>query len=262
MKIDNIIMNPPYSGNLHLKILSHLISLYPDAEVVNLSPIRWLQDPLAEYKKNSDWKKFEDIRAKIEDVDSIEKNDAQDLFNMGIFTDIGIYHLTRNGGWKPTKNSIIEKVLANNEIKHFCDVVVDNSKITKYCVPICTMVGGSGRLFNGIIYAYDKPLVDGKRENDTPFTERLIQCSNWNAERKYVAINFGSKEECENFIKTQTTKFMRYVFTKCIVNNNATNAFVKLPFLQDYTHPWADKDLYDFFHLSDDEIAEIEQEIK
>lgn len=50
----HIIMNPPYSGNLHLKIVSKIISEYPNAEIVNLSPIRWLQDPLAEYKKNSD----------------------------------------------------------------------------------------------------------------------------------------------------------------------------------------------------------------
>ena len=51
MHFDKIIMNPPYDGNLHLKILSKIISEYPEAEVVNLSPIRWLQDHLSEYKK-------------------------------------------------------------------------------------------------------------------------------------------------------------------------------------------------------------------
>ena len=42
----HIIMNPPYSGNLHLKILSHLINEYPEAEVVNLSPDDWIINPL------------------------------------------------------------------------------------------------------------------------------------------------------------------------------------------------------------------------
>ena len=52
MNFDHIIMNPPYDKNLHLKILQEAIKHSDD--VVNLSPIRWLQDPLAEYKKNSD----------------------------------------------------------------------------------------------------------------------------------------------------------------------------------------------------------------
>ena len=80
-----IIMNPPYSGSLHLKILSKIISEYPNAEVVNLSPIRWLQDPLVEYKSNSDWKKFEDIRKKIETLDVITSKQAQDIFNANIW---------------------------------------------------------------------------------------------------------------------------------------------------------------------------------
>lgn len=62
MKFDKIIMNPPYSKNLHLKILAKTIEHLKDenSECVNLSPIRWLQDPLAKYKKNSDLKRFKD----------------------------------------------------------------------------------------------------------------------------------------------------------------------------------------------------------
>ena len=56
MKFDHIIMNPPYCRNLHLKILNEAI--HHSDDVVNLSPIRWLQDPLAEYKRNSDFKRF------------------------------------------------------------------------------------------------------------------------------------------------------------------------------------------------------------
>ena len=50
-------MNPPYDGNLHLKILEKVIPIAD--KVINISPVRWLQDPLAKYKKNSDYKKFE-----------------------------------------------------------------------------------------------------------------------------------------------------------------------------------------------------------
>ena len=92
-------MNPPYSGNLHLKILSKIISEYPNAEVVNLSPIRWLQDPLAEYKKNSDFKKFEDIIRRIKNLEVVPASYAEKLFNIGLPFNLGIYHITKDGGW-------------------------------------------------------------------------------------------------------------------------------------------------------------------
>lgn len=95
-----IIMNPPYCKNLHLKILSKIISEYPNAEIVNLSPIRWLQDPLAEYKKSSDWFRFGDIRKKIETLNIVPKSDAYRLFDITNSEDLGIYHITKKGGWK------------------------------------------------------------------------------------------------------------------------------------------------------------------
>lgn len=35
-----------------------------------------------------------------------------------------------------------------------------------------------------------------------------------------------------------------------------------LPFMPTYTHPWTDEMLYEYFDLTEDEIKEIEQEIK
>ena len=66
MTYDFILMNPPYDKNLHLKIVEQSINLLTDDGIlVNLSPIRWLQDPLAKYKKNSDWYKFKEIRSHL-----------------------------------------------------------------------------------------------------------------------------------------------------------------------------------------------------
>ena len=90
-----IIMNPPYNGNLHLKILQEAMK-YGD-EIVNLSPIRWLQDPLAEYKKNSDFKKFEDIRKRIEDIEEVPATEAQRLFGSAQYENLGIYTLGKGG---------------------------------------------------------------------------------------------------------------------------------------------------------------------
>ena len=81
MKFTKIIMNPPYDGNFHLKLVSTAMKLSDD--IINLSPIRWLQDPLAEYKSGSDWNKFDNIRNHIESLNEIKAEDAQDMFESG-----------------------------------------------------------------------------------------------------------------------------------------------------------------------------------
>ena len=60
-KFDIAIMNPQYDKN-SLKILEAVIPVAD--KVVDISPVRWLQDSLAEYKKNSDYKKFEESISK------------------------------------------------------------------------------------------------------------------------------------------------------------------------------------------------------
>ena len=97
MKFDHIIMNPPYCRKLHLKILNEAI--HHSDDIVNLSPIRWLQDPLAEYKRNSDFKKFKEIRERIESIDVIDAASSTNSFNAAIWTDLGVYHLNKNGGF-------------------------------------------------------------------------------------------------------------------------------------------------------------------
>ena len=82
MKFDCIIQNPPYQRNLHLKILAEAIKHLKDekSKVVNLSPVRWLQDPLAKYKKNSNWYRFQENIAKhIESLDVFFQKKCQTL---------------------------------------------------------------------------------------------------------------------------------------------------------------------------------------
>ena len=80
-------------------------------EVVNLSPIRWLQDPLAEMKGNrADYGRFADIRSKITSLEVVDGKEANGLFGIDTLLDLGIYYLTGEGGfdtknfWKQFKN--------------------------------------------------------------------------------------------------------------------------------------------------------------
>jgi predicted RNA methylase len=75
-KFDVCLMNPPFDRNLHLKILEKAIQV--SDYTVNISPVRWLQDPLGQYKDKSDFNKFENSISKhIKDLEIIENNHSQ-----------------------------------------------------------------------------------------------------------------------------------------------------------------------------------------
>ena len=57
MHFDVAIQNPPYDRNLHLKVLEQVLKVAD--KVINISPVRWLQDPFAPYSSKSDYCKFE-----------------------------------------------------------------------------------------------------------------------------------------------------------------------------------------------------------
>ena len=242
-----IIMNPPYNGNLHLKILREVINECEksgeDYEIVNLSPIRWLQDPLAEYKKNSDWNKFADIRKHIESVEVVSAPEANKAFGIN-FGDLGIYHITKNGGWKNTINktkSFVGKILQKAADKSIMD--------------IATGEGWRGE-YKGIFGVINSHYGD-------------IECFIKNdyklfCEGRYTNTNkvlfFDTEEERQAMFSYLSSKLMNAFAKEVRVNQRVPWQFV--PVLSDYTHPWTDEMLYKYFDLTDDEIKEIEETIK
>lgn len=258
IKFDHIIMNPPYDKNLHLKILREAMR-YSD-DIVNLSPIRWLQDPLAEYKKNSDFKNFEDIRTHIESLDIVPMKEAIKQFNTDIPTDLGIYRLTPQGGWDSTSlwNKTVIKVLnkSRENIKDF-DINQKDGWRVRVSV-ICggrNGGGGAGRkvgLITQRLIGYKDGMKDGK-----PWHEHYMknQYSKTTPEIPY-SIKFDTEEEMNNFLKVQTSILGRWFYDKMVVDVNINNTnFLWLP---DYTNTWTDEDLYKYFDLTQEEIQAIE----
>ena len=265
MNFDHIIMNPPYDKNLHLKILKE--AMQHSKEIVNLSPIRWLQDPLAEYKKNSDFKKFEDIIRRIKDLEVVPASYAEKLFNIGLPFNLGVYHITKNGNWKnefrsPLLNKMVKKCLESSLKDH---IIIDDLDGISLLISLFT----GGR--------------DGGLEEETPFMMKREKCFFTNkvndiTEKTYLEqrtetawgnvkpkgentnIKFSTKEERENFYSSWNTKCLRWLFNKEKVSASVHPQF--LPYLGDYTHPWTDEMLYEYFGLNEEEIKEIEQEIK
>ena len=239
MKFDHIIMNPPYSGSLHLKILREAMKHSDD--VVNLSPIRWLQDPLAEYKKNSDYEKYADIRARISSVDVISSNESNNLFGIS-FGDLGVSHVTPSGGFdikQLRKKSPLLKVVEHKG-KTFMDVATPEGYNGKY-----------NGLF-GVINSHYGNISEFISDNFNLFIEPRYTNTN-------KALWFKSEDERKNCFDYLTSKFMKTYARFIRVNQRVPWQFV--PYL-DFSHPWTDQMLYEYFGLTDDEIATIEKEIK
>ena len=265
MTFDVAIMNPPYDGNLHLKILATVAASVD--KVINISPVRWLQDPLASQKKSSDYKRFEDtISKKIENLDIYSAKEMQNVFDGTVMNiDLGIYTIGK-GGYDYTKvsyNSILEKVFTHQQ--NLCNI--ESNKKLGWRVRMPTILGGksggSGNRkiglsgFGKLLYFYNgekdgKPWYDWYVKNQYSKTTSEITSS----------ILFNSEVECKNFIDSlQNTKFGKYVTHKLITDVHVSNKTVL--WMSDYTQPWTDKRFCEHFGITgyiDDEHAEPNSE--
>ena len=71
---------------------------------------------------------------------------------------------------------------------------------------------------------------------------------------------FDTKEEAENFYNACNTKVYYFIFMKLRSYLRLLMEYV--PYLGDYTHPWTDEMLYEYFGLNEEEIDIIEKDVK
>ena len=251
-KFDIAIMNPPYDKKLHLKILEAVIPVAD--KVVNISPVRWLQDPLAKYKKNSDYKKFEEsISKKIESLDIISSDIASNIFSAAFNMNLGIYKIAHGGyDYKKCENNIIDRILStmpDNMCNHLKMSIPNN-----WSLVMSMMVGGSGgRLATCSSWnsEYDKYVYhDNKNNNGQTYEEyRRSKCwGNVKPRAKACHFEFATEDELRNFYDALQTKFFRYIFTVSLVDVNVHPEFY--PYMQDYTQPWDDKRFCEYFGIT------------
>lgn len=248
LKFTKIIMNPPYDGNFHLKLVSTAMKLSDN--IINLSPIRWLQDPLAEYKSGSDWNKFDNIRTHIELLNEIKAEDAQDMFESGQYENLGVYHITNKGGLRINPKPFISQVLFDK-------------------VNLPTYQGKYKSL-------YDVKGSEGKPDFSKPFVRLTplhghVNCSDWNdiiSPQRDLAltdkgnntsgtftINFDTVEEAENFFNYCNTDFVKACNGN--VKTNIRWPGYAIPFMPTYSHPWTDEMLFEYFGIKQNEVKEI-----
>ena len=250
MKFDVAIMNPPYDGNLHLKILEKVIPIAD--KVVNISPIRWLQDPLAKYKPKKDNlpEKYKNILFALESLTIIPASDANKLFNIN-WGDLGIYVIDKN-----CKNPY--QIIEHPGVK-----IVDKIQFNKSCSLRDVMRNEKGIYFCPITHAMRA--VNCAHGYTILFTDNGPYAkSGWtkDAGNNYHFINLNSKNEVDNFKKYVTTKSVRFI-CKLVALGGMGGQNNLIPYMPDYTQPWTDKRFCEYFGITgyiDDDHAEPDSE--
>ena len=265
-KFDVILMNPPFNRSLHLKFLEKTIQIGDN--VVSIQPVRWLEEGVARYKKNSAYNKYEESISKhIKDLDIISQEDSDTYFPSVSFSfELGIYTCDKDGGYdykKLSDNSILEKVI--NKMPSTIDDHIEFS-VPKLSVVTSLICGGSNGRSRAIQYwfsdnlnksIYDK---DGKRlDNGLTFEENRKKTAwgNVKVRAEQNNIKFNSIEQCKNFIKYTRTDFFTYIFNKSTLDVHVQSKY--LPFMDDYTHEWTDEMLYKYFDITKEEQKEIKK---
>jgi len=237
-----IIMNPPYDKNLHLKILNEAIKHSND--VVNLSPIRWLQDPLHKRKSSCDYNKYADIRKHIKSLDIIDEDESNKYFGAYIGT-LAIYECSSDEVEEyTTSTELADRVFGIEDLKTYKDYA--HRTPTEYWCPVAKYHWTS----NG--HKDFEPFTLTLAENGTYAKSGWTKSLGDTWEKFY----FDTPEEVENLKSMLQLKSYKWLLGKLLVGRQISES--NIPMMPTYKHPWTDEMLYEYFNLTEDEIKEIE----
>lgn len=267
VKFDKIIMNPPYDGNLHLKILEQVISLLKDdGDCINLSPIRWLQDPLLDYKKGTQYNVYEKTISKhIKSIIEINREVAQKWFENDINEPLGVYHIVKGAGGFDYES------LHKSDEPGFIKVIA--LVLTKQLPSVLSIRSKEGSPdYNG--YFIRLPKFRGHPGHKDwcnviglSFEEMTTRPSFGTCD---ATATFSSDIEVHNFFTSVHTTFYRYL---CLISKSAQRVpYSALPFMGDCINPrtgkkgyesdWTDEDFCKYFDITDIEWEEIQETMK
>ena len=133
-KFDLVVSNPPYDGDLHLRILNEFLKI--GKKCVFIHPARWMEDVLAQYKaKSATGKKFEHLKTALEKAYLIKSRDADHVFHILNNQDmiIGVYSDSDLNPNVPIYDDskqffdVLKRVISYaHDVKSLGDVVEDN----------------------------------------------------------------------------------------------------------------------------------------
>ena len=228
MKFDCIIMNPPYGRTLPHNILNIASKYLKDDKsvVVSLQPVT----PYQTFVEST--KVTKENMSHIKDIEIIQADKASEIFGITVRSDLGIIQID---------NSIHDYKYQFNECKPIYDKII-NKKLKSWR-SVC-------------VYDQDPKhflYMNGDNGYAKGWHLKPTEIFNGKTNAKLV---FNSKEEKDNFFNSVKNTWL-YKFIYILDNDAAVPAH--FPFMQDYSKPWDDTRLYEYFNLTDEEQNIIKQ---
>ena len=263
MKFDCIIMNPPYDGQLHLKIFEEASKhLSKDGICVSLSPTPWLAKfnvnrPMAKYRKV--------FNGKIKHIEVIEHATANAMFDTGnAIEELGIYvvknddsapiDLMKYGFNNDAEKSLYDKI---NMMNPKAGVITYNkaaldirygrvSAKTAYC--------NKGSTNIDIRKPFDVPIYTWHGGKTCKEAVLMLKSK----KKVSMVLYFNSQVEHDNFINSLDTTFMNWYYQMFVVPGDCK--IINYMFrMVDYSQPWTDERFYNFFNITSAEQKVIEE---
>ena len=263
MKYDVTVGNPPFSRSLHLKIIDAVIpQMEEDGVGCFVHPARWLEDPLAKYKKNPDRSKFKGIVEKLDDVKIIDNKTANTQFGITVNGELMI--------------STVKSIATGKDIEVFGDMVkesldviisyskghnlrqyIEKDKVDGWRVQIKDLtaidphihsISETDRKGQGSVFGGNKHNVfyDGF-EGDVEWMNTRKQTTGKRPSGAPIpfSIKFSSEREARNFEMSCNTNFYQNIMymMKCDMHS----PIKYLPWMGDYSRAWTDDDYCRFF---------------
>ena len=230
-----IMMNQPYDGNLHLKILEKVIPIAD--KVVNISPATW-------FAKHNRWKQAfikynASVVGKPTNISYIEYRQANDIFGLGNKIRLAISLYDNNN---TVKINLLKEEFSNIEFSVFnkvlsprtgkltwqngINIVEPRNTTLQFTQPVNIWHGGKT--------CYDAAIGVTKRQQ----RGKII-----------FQAQFATQQELDNFRSSMKTKFMNWYYYNIVVP--AYYKLINTMFvMQDYTQPWDDKRFCEYFGIT------------
>jgi hypothetical protein len=237
---------------------------------VSLQPIRWLQDPLWQFKSKSDAEKMQStLEGKIHSLKILPREQCSTVFTdvKRFEMDLAIIDVQTKGSinyYAPSiesRGQLIQTLIQRNisNLGKITYTTYGQSKKQTF-VPLC-LIGGHVDPAQGLSLgrARYKYFVDGKCQNARFKGQTFEECKSYNLMNpdNMPVVEFNTANEARNFYNYITSTFMQF-----FVKNTSLDVHVQinfLPFLKSYKKPITQQLIQSQFDITKDEYDTITQ---
>jgi hypothetical protein len=106
------------------------------------------------------------------------------------------------------------------------------------------------------------PAAGGSGNDQLILGQPILELQPSVCSQTYLYMKFNSENEANNFISYLKTRLFRIMVSAMKITQHAQTSVYHFVPMQDFTHPWTDKDLYEKYDLSPDEVKYVESMIK